>query len=126
MSKVAQKWLKIARDELGTAKALSTFGLEHASTTLFLCQQIAEKSIKAYLAFENKKIKKIHDINELVNEIENINLKHSLQQAHFLTQYVAKFRYPQLVEEDPTQEDVTKALKIAESTYQTILKYLNG
>ncbi len=124
---MVQEWLKIARTELNTAKVLSSLGIEHANIVLFLSQQVAEKSIKAYLVFLRKKIKKTHDINELTRDINvhDDSLKNLLDGAHFLTQYAAKFRYPQLVEQNLTGEEVSKALKIAEDVYKNILQKIN-
>ena len=127
MSRMVQKWLKIARTELSTAQVLSNMGLEHASTALFLCQQVTEKSIKAYLIFEKKKPKKTHNIKDLVLAL-NTSDKHLnvlLNKANSLSAYAVRFRYPQLEEKPITTKKIKQALKIAEKVYDSIIQKIN-
>lgn len=124
---MVQKWLYIARTELNTAKALQELGLEHASTVLFLCQQVAEKSIKAYLILKKKKPKKTHEIKDLALLL-NTSDKHFnalLDKADSLSPYAIRFRYPQLDEKPISVQNIKHALKIAEEVYESIIQKIN-
>jgi len=65
-------------------------------TTCFLAQQIAEKYLKGFLVFHNKKIQKIHDLIKLLNECKNIDksFRELEEECVLLNDYYIETRYP--------------------------------
>lgn len=65
-SLAAKEWLKIANDDLQAAKEL--MDIEHLThISAFHSQQAVEKSLKAILEYNNRKVPKKHDLLQLKN-----------------------------------------------------------
>ena len=61
MLKMYQEWIKAANDDLILLKYISHD--EHITNLIaFHSQQVVEKTLKAYLEFQGKKVPKIHKI----------------------------------------------------------------
>ena len=73
MKEEARKWFKKAKQDLSSAK-YNYKGRKH-DVSAFLCQQSAEKALKALLLKKSGKIRKIHDLVELG---KNVNLPSDL------------------------------------------------
>jgi HEPN domain-containing protein len=89
-----EKWLAIAREDLGMAKlALSA---EYFSSATYHCQQCAEKSLKGYLSFKSVSIIKTHDLIKLLEQC--MQLDRDFQKLYpairILNPFSTKFRYP--------------------------------
>ena len=122
----ANKWLTFAARDLGTAKALVNLPDPDFYFSSFACQQSAEKSIKAFLAFHDQRIFKTHKIEQLILLVAEIDSQVSklVQNADSLTPYAVAIRYPGadiLVDKDTTSE----AVSIAQKTYDVIFKFIN-
>ncbi|KKU73945.1 MAG: HEPN domain protein [Parcubacteria group bacterium GW2011_GWA2_47_26] len=64
-TKYVMQWLERANDDLDSADVLAREG-GSLSIICFLAQQAAEKCLKAFLAFSEQHVRKIHDLEELV------------------------------------------------------------
>lgn len=89
-----EAWLIIAREELLGAKALLRAKL--FSTITYLCQQSAEKSLKAYLSFKKYDVIKTHDLLRLVEACMSFDrsFEEFYEPARQLNPFATRFRYP--------------------------------
>jgi HEPN domain-containing protein len=116
-----ERWLKIVNDDLRSAKGL--LKLEIFSTSTYHCQQAAEKALKAFLAFKNQKIIKIHDLMKLVKLCCSLDkdFEKLYKDAGLLNPFVTKFRYP--TEFDiPDYDDTKNAIEQASRVVNFVLK----
>lgn len=116
-----ERWLKIVEDDLKSAKAL--LKAEIFSSAVYHCQQAAEKALKAYLAFKDQKIIKIHDLVMLVEVCNKFDkdFETLYESAEYLNPFVTKFRYP--TEFDiPDYEDTKNAIEQADRIVKFVLK----
>lgn len=60
------EWLSLALDDLDTAKMVSDGARIIVSTGMFHTQQCAEKSLKAYLVYQEEPLRRIHDLVALL------------------------------------------------------------
>ena len=120
----AKEWIKFSERDYAVALHLSeTFNPIPTENICFCCQQSAEKSLKAILAYNEADIPKTHDIELLhtlcqayTNEIEL-----SLNVTRTLTRFATRSRYPDSVY-DFSKEDAELGLKYA----KLILDKVNG
>jgi len=107
-------WLRIAEKDLGRAQHLLDFGDPEAAG--FYLQQAVEKLLKAFLLFKGWSLKRIHDLEVLLNDA--LTYDPSLEEFRSLCQKVTAFylvqRYPLSVEPSITQDDVQQSLSQTE------------
>ena len=93
-----EKWWKQALDDLEKAKIL--YENKKYDGAAFYCQQAVEKAFKALLLKKTRKIRKIHDLVELGNEIglpeKLINPIKELTMAYVYSRYPDVKREPNL------------------------------
>lgn len=115
----AENDLKIGKDELFT-KNPATDGI------CFHMQQCVEKYLKAFLIYNNKEIRKTHDIAELIQLCSNID-KEFLQLYDFdaaeLTDYAVDIRYPDSLY-FPSIEEAKEAMEICEKVKEFVMNKL--
>ncbi len=89
-----EPWLRIAKEDLKAAKVL--LKEELYSTVSYLCQQSAEKSLKAYLVFKGQPVFKTHDLTKLIELCMAIDREFEkiYTFARYLNPFSTKFRYP--------------------------------
>jgi 8-oxo-dGTP pyrophosphatase MutT (NUDIX family)/HEPN domain-containing protein len=119
-----EAWLTIAREELLGAKTL--LKVELFSTVTYLCQQSAEKSLKAYLSFKKSNLIKTHDLPKLVElcMVHDRTFEEIQDLAEPLNPFSTKFRYP--TEEDiPELEDALLAIKQAKKIMTFVAKKIS-
>lgn len=95
ITKYVSEWLARVEDDMLSASVL----LRESSppnTTCFLCQQAAEKCFKAFLAFSEKHVRKIHNLPQLVDFCAEIDpsFKSLDADAKHLTAFYVETRYP--------------------------------
>jgi HEPN domain-containing protein len=84
--------LRIAREDLDGASALAPLGNRNA---VYLCEQAAEKIIRAVLTSEGKHAGIKHQLDEMVNLVPDENpLKPALRGIEQLAAYATAYRYP--------------------------------
>ena len=93
-----KKWLKYTSDDLSWTEANLKEGVWYGAC--FTAQQAAEKALKAYLINKGKNIKKIHDLNALLEECISFNrsFENLRKECIILTGYYAPSRYPDIFE----------------------------
>lgn len=92
---------------------------------VYHCQQSAEKSLKAYLTYQNTLFRKTHDLDVLIDlccqsEASFQGLKDA---GDTLTPYATEFRYPSDTIE-PEEYEAEEALRIASLILDFVTKLL--
>lgn len=107
-----QQWLSKSQRDLAAARVL--FENQLFDTTVYHCQQAAEKALKAYLVYQQVVLQKTHNLVVLVERCIEFNAAFEIlrDSAEALTPYATEFRYPGDVIE-PEQDDVKEALEMA-------------
>ena len=120
MKEEVKKWLKKAKQDLDSAKY--NFKGKKYDVSAFLCQQSAEKALKALLLKKSGKIRKIHDLVELG---KNVNLPSDLlDSCKELTLSYIYARYPDIQEVKNLNKIAKKFLKVSEDILKWAKKQL--
>ncbi|MBI5179692.1 MAG: HEPN domain-containing protein [Nitrospinae bacterium] len=112
-----ERWLAKADHDIRAARSSLKENPPITDVACFLAQQCAEKSLKAFLVFNNIQPDKIHDLGKLVGQCGNLNDSFSslIPMVAGMSQYAVQDRYPDDWREimlDEAQEAVTKAEKV--------------
>ncbi|HTE50450.1 MAG TPA: HEPN domain-containing protein [Kofleriaceae bacterium] len=84
--------LRVAKEDLAGARLLARSGNRNA---IYLCEQAAEKVIRAVLTSEAQHAGNKHDLDEMVDHIPDENpLKASLKEIEPLAAFATSYRYP--------------------------------
>ena len=116
-------WVTRASEDLRSARVLTDSGM--LSSALFHCQQAAEKSIKAFLTWNQIAFPKTHDLEDLESLCSPLDptLSPTLIPARPLTGYAWRFRDPGA----PYQPDLLEAeetLIVASNVHNAVLARL--
>jgi HEPN domain-containing protein len=85
-------FLRIAKEDLDGAKLLAR---QNNRNAVYLCEQAAEKIIRAILTAEGQHAGRMHKLDEMVDLVADENpLKAALRQVEVLTAYATAYRYP--------------------------------
>ena len=122
----ARKWILKAESDLKIAKDELTMENPATDAICFHAQQCAEKYLKAYLVYNNKEIRKTHDIAELIkmcSEIDSEFNKLNREDIVALTDYAVEIRY---IDDFyfPSIEEAKFAIELAEEVKNFVLKKL--
>lgn len=109
-------FLRIATEDLEGARLLAANNNRNA---IYLCQQAAEKVVRAVVTSEGKHAGIKHDLAEIVDMIPDENpLKPALRAIEHLSQYATAYRYPvsssttKRIPRAPTAEELSQALEV--------------
>jgi HEPN domain-containing protein len=109
-----ETWRLKAEEDFSAALILAEHG-GPAATICFLCQQVAEKYLKAYLFLRRQLPKRIHQLDVLLENC--IALDDSFQllvdDAVFLKRYYIGSRYPDDLPQDVRPEEAAEAMTAA-------------
>lgn len=114
-NKLVEDWYRFGSEDLAAARELAGRGMYHHQTCL-LCQQSAEKYLKAHLLSKGWKLAKTHELSQLVGECCHYDeLFQSLYpHCELLNKYVIMGRYPgDLPFESTTGKDADQAIEAA-------------
>jgi len=119
---ILQQWLDKGKEELSSAEYLST--MHHPTpdeTICYLCQQSAEKYLKAIIFSHDIEPEKTHDLGYLLEICQKYNAGFStlLSKVLILNKYGVLPRYPN--ELDITNEDMKNALIYAKSIQEFVM-----
>jgi len=94
---VILRWLHKAESDIKVARQILEMPEPPTDAVCFHCQQAVEKYLKAFLTLKDVRIKKIHDLNVLLDmcieedkEFENIDRDRITSLSHF----AVEIRYP--------------------------------
>ena len=122
MNKVsAKEWLKKVYHDLKSAQIL--YEANHYTDSIGVDLHYAiEKSFKTFLAYENKKIPKTHDLHMLRNEISNYIVFEieDVKLINIATEYHIEESYPAFDRELPPRDEIKKVLDFAEKLLEKV------
>ena len=100
MKKITQKWLEFAKKDLENAEVLFKGGAGSYEGAIWHCHQAIEKTLKALLTEQNKRILKIHDLPKLLKDNEILFPKAILEFSEEINPYYNQVRYPDVALEE--------------------------
>ena len=117
-------WFQIALRNFSAARILQK--TKHPHEAAYFAQQAAEKALKGYLISKQIPFKKTHDLNELIDTCfqHNTAFKEFEYQAHFLSPYATRSRYPDSYEPDLTDYQANVLLGHGEDIMNITFKLL--
>ena len=121
--KSAKEWLNKAWHHLSSAKIL--FEVHHYTDTIAVDLHYAvEVTLKAFLAYENKKIPKTHDLIELHAHVrDKIDFNEDeLALLDKITNYHIKGSYPPHDKFLPQREEIQEVLIFSEHLFNNVCK----
>ena len=124
--KSAKEWLNKAWHHLSSGKIL--FEANHYTDTIAVDLHYAvEVTLKAFLAYENKKIIKTHDLIELHSLVKNkIEFNYDeLALLEKITTYHIVGSYPPRNNRLPEREEIREVLIFSENLFKSVCKILN-
>jgi len=122
---LVRNWLLKARHDNASARKLSEGDNPYLDTAIYHCHQAAEKAIKGFLVFHDKRFEKTHDLQVLINMATTIDPSISvlLDNGELLTPYATLYRYPGEILE-PEIKEFNEAIKASESIYASVINKL--
>ncbi|MDI6752713.1 MAG: HEPN domain-containing protein [bacterium] len=121
-----EDWFRIGEKELNRAENLLNLGdLEGAG---FNVQQAIEKYLKGYLLSKGWMLKRIHNLETLLNDVIDYepSFEEFRQEGLKITYYYIEERYPFIVASELTEEEVSHSLQVAKEMIDKILKLYKG
>jgi len=120
-----REWLVRAREDLANAQHDLAATPPFVRDALFHCQQVVEKSMKAFLTWHDSAFRKTHNLEELGELCTRIDgsLATAVEDVTPLTDYAARFRYPGAPWE-PTLQEAQESIELARTFGHTILQRL--
>ncbi len=119
-------WLRKADSDLRAAAfEISDPKAALFSDVVFQPEQAVEKSLKAFLAWNDAPFRKTHNLEELGRSCAALDgsLRTIVDRAVPLTEYAWKFRYPGDPEE-PSEEEAREALSLARAVFEAVVSRL--
>ena len=123
--RLVKDWLNKAKSDLASARKLASGSEYYLDTAIYHCQQCAEKAIKGYLVFHDKRVTKTHDIQDLLTNasVFEKTIVQWMEAGENLSQYATMFRYPG-EHLEPTESQFKKALQEAGDIFSYIQSLL--
>ena len=120
-----KEWLIKAWHNLSTAQLL--YKVEHYTDIIAVELHYAvEKILKSFLAYENKKIPKTHDLIDIYILIKKyINLEDKKFLLDQITEYHIEESYPVFDRRLPPRDEIKEVLDFAEELFDKVCKILN-
>jgi HEPN domain-containing protein len=124
---ILQQWFDKGENDLRSAEYLST--MHHPTPDeiiCYLCQQSAEKYLKAFIFSHDIEPDKTHDLEYLLEICQKYNAEFStlFSKVFILKRYGVLPRYPNDL--GITNEDMKTALSYAQSIQDFVMKIFNG
>ena len=122
----ALEWLQFAYRSLITAQHL--FEVNHFTDIIVIdTQQAIEKTLKSIMAYQNKKITKTHNLDELASLITDKILfdDDEIKLLEKITDYYREDRYPNPNYTLPSHEETKEILDFAITLFDDVCKKLN-
>jgi HEPN domain-containing protein len=119
---LVRSWLLKASHDLAAAQSLAEPERAILDVAIYLCQQAAEKALKGYLVFHDRRPPRTHDLRSLIAAAAEIDQCFSAwnDAAERLTPYATLYRYPgELVA--PDLDQVIEALRDATGIYYQVM-----
>ena len=95
-----REWLKFSDNDMAAVLQLSSFHPPQIEIICYLCQQSAEKALKAFWVYSGMKPQRTHDMELLRAECEQHEIRFSqiAEECFRLNDYSSQPRYPSGIE----------------------------
>ena len=125
--KYAMEWLDKAKHSLEAAKILYEAG-HYTDVIGFELQQAVEKILKSIPAFNNRKIKRTHDLSILIRDVSGyIEIKTEyITLCEIATDYYVIERYPSMMKDLPSSPEIKRVLDMAFDLCGKVKGYIEG
>ena len=114
--------LRVAKEDLEGARILARQGNRNA---IYLCEQAAEKVIRAVLTSEGRHAGILHQLNKMVDQVPDANpIKAALRAVEHLGAYATSYRYPTSVgriQPPPSPSEIDENLGKVETALNTVV-----
>ncbi|MFZ2145840.1 MAG: HEPN domain-containing protein [Sedimentisphaerales bacterium] len=122
---LVREWLTLADDDLRLADLTMKDTEPVYWAAAFHCQQAAEKSLKAFLAYNEYHVEKTHDIEFLIKLCMKIlpEMEQFIEGGAALSEYAVAPRYP-TAKFEITKIKAEKAMETAHSIFEFVLNAL--
>ncbi|MEW5936472.1 MAG: HEPN domain-containing protein [Candidatus Thermoplasmatota archaeon] len=120
--KVAREWLELASHDWETARFLAEQGDYHPEVVGMLIQQAVEKYLKGYLISRGWALEKTHDLERLCKLASGYDkgFRVFIDSCIEIGDFYLSGRYPPIVGDVLTSEDVGSSMKSAEELIRFI------
>jgi HEPN domain-containing protein len=117
-----EDWFNIGDKEIKRARIL--LSLDDIDGSGFNIQQAIEKYLKGYLLSKGWELRRIHDLETLLNEtiIYDPTFNEFMYHCQVITEYYMAERYPFTLDLGLTKEEMEESLAIAEKIIEKIRK----
>jgi len=117
-------WLVKATQDWSAVKMLMAASTPLPAIAAFHCQQAVEKTLKAFLVYQQTPFEKVHDLRTIVRCCceSDSTFEQLLEVVEPLNIYAVVVRYPG--PSDPTIEQVRRAMHAVEHTWKFVAKRL--
>ncbi|MBI3537237.1 MAG: HEPN domain-containing protein [Chloroflexi bacterium] len=95
-AELVRSWLTKAKHDLGSAEQLANASEPYLDVAIYHCQQAAEKSLKAFLVYQDIEFEKIHNLASIINLCVEVDkyFETLADAAANLTPFATAYRYP--------------------------------
>ena len=122
--KYAKEWLNKSWHHLSSAILL--YKAEHYTDIIAVeVHYSVEITLKSFLAYDNKQIKKTHDLLEVNELIKNYIVIENLKILALITKYHISEAYPPRDRRMPSQEEIKEVLDFTEDLFERVCKILD-
>jgi len=113
-------WFIKGSNDLNAARILLEAG--NLGTAAFHIQQAIEKYLKGYLLLKGWKLRRIHELDELLDEalLYDRAFEKFRSLCEIVTEYYIEERYPLLISTELNKDEIGKALKETEELIEFI------
>lgn len=122
-----EAWRHKAEEDFVSAQVFSAHG-GPAATICFLCHQMAEKLLKAYLVLHRRPLRRVHQLDLLLEDCLLLDraLQPLIDDVAFLKRYYIAARYPDDFPDEVTTEEAQRACAAASHIRGRILAAANA
>ena len=120
----AREWLTKSWHDLSAAVLLCNVG-HYTDTIAVELHYSIEKTLKSFLAYENRKIPKTHDLIELYSLVDNFIDIEDKALLSVATKYHTEESYPTFSRALPPKEEIKKVLDFALMLFGDVCKKLD-
>ncbi|MBI2840587.1 MAG: HEPN domain-containing protein [Acidobacteria bacterium] len=120
-------WLIKSQHDLDTAHQIAGLPGGHLDAAIYHCQQAAEKALKGFLAFQDHRLERTHDIERLVTLACSYESAFAdwVDAGITLTPYATAYRYPgEPGMLEPSRAEFDDALRASEGIIRCVLSKL--
>ncbi len=109
-------WMLKARNDLTTAREIGAIPNGPLDTAIYHCQQTAEKAVKGFLAWQDHRLERSHDVERLIElaMVYEPRFSNWIDAGIVLTPYATAYRYPgETADLEPSRSEFAEALRLA-------------